>query len=53
MRKMVVVCLALALAFGFAAVAGAQKAAPEKVTVTGEVICILLLYHRGRQGHGP
>lgn len=37
MRKIVMVCLALVLVFGFATVAGTQMAASEKVTVTGEV----------------
>ncbi len=52
MRKMVVVCLALALVFGFAAAAGAQKAAPEKVTVTGEVICTYCYTTAGARGMG-
>ncbi|MGA7563689.1 MAG: hypothetical protein WBW55_10830 [Desulfobaccales bacterium] len=52
MRKIVVVCLALALTFGFAAVAGAQKAAPEKVTVTGEVIDLYCYTTAGERGLG-
>ncbi|MGA7577562.1 MAG: hypothetical protein ACLQUW_15710 [Desulfobaccales bacterium] len=52
MRKMVVVCLALALVFGFAAAAGAQKAAPEKVTVTGEVIDLYCYTTAGERGMG-
>lgn len=52
MRKIVVVCLVLVLAFGFAAVAGAQKAPSEKVTVTGEVIDTYCYSTEGARGMG-
>jgi hypothetical protein len=52
MRKMVVVCLALVLACGFATVAGAQKAPGEKVTVTGEVIDTYCYSTEGARGMG-
>ncbi len=52
MRKMVVVCLALTLVCAFAAAASAQKAAPEKVTVTGEVIDTYCYTNHGGRGMG-
>ena len=52
MRKIVVVCLALILAFGLASVAGAQKAASENVTVTGEVIDTYCYSTEGARGMG-